>query len=142
MERFRQPVSITQCFNRQSFGHSTKNCRSKQKCLIWGESHSHKGYPNREARKLKCTNCKGATCCVIQRVSRVHKAGIWATCGLQPKISCRSSRPKHSPTAQNKSDILIHSRTANKTRSNCGHTNSPRTGMLPQFKTEHARSEI
>ena len=58
-EEFRQPVSVTQCFNCQSFGHSAKNCRSKQKCLICGESHSHKGCPNKEARKPKCANCKG-----------------------------------------------------------------------------------
>ena len=48
-----------QCFNCQSFGHSAKNCRSKQKCLICGESHTHKGCPNTEARKPKCANCKG-----------------------------------------------------------------------------------
>ena len=58
VEQFRSPVSVTQCFNCQSFGHSAKNCRSKQKCLICGESHSHKGCPNREARKPKCANCK------------------------------------------------------------------------------------
>ena len=33
VEEFWQPVSVTQCFNCQSFGHSAKNCRSKQKCL-------------------------------------------------------------------------------------------------------------
>ena len=59
MEEFRQPVSVTQCFNCQSFGHLAKNCRSKQECLICGESHSHKGCPNKEARKPKCANCKG-----------------------------------------------------------------------------------
>ena len=30
-----------------------------QKCLICGESHSHKGFPNKETRKSKCANCKG-----------------------------------------------------------------------------------
>ena len=59
VEEFRKPVSATQCFNCQSFGHSAKNCRSKQKCLICGESHSHKGCPNKEARKPKCANSKG-----------------------------------------------------------------------------------
>ena len=59
VEEFRQPVSVTQCFNCQSFGHLAKNCRSKQKCLICSESHSHKGCPNKEARKPKCANCKG-----------------------------------------------------------------------------------
>ena len=33
VEEFRRPISVTQCFNCQSFGHSAKNCRSKQKCL-------------------------------------------------------------------------------------------------------------
>ena len=56
---FRKPVSVMQCFNCQSFGHSAKNCRSKQKYLICGESHYHKGCPNKEARKPKCANCKG-----------------------------------------------------------------------------------
>ena len=59
VEEFRRPISVTQCFNCQSFGHSAKNCRSKQKCLICGESHSHKGCPNREAKKAKCANCLG-----------------------------------------------------------------------------------
>ena len=53
VEEFRQPVSVTQCFN------WVKNCRSKQKCLICGESHSHKECPNKDAKKPKCANCKG-----------------------------------------------------------------------------------
>ena len=59
VEEFRFPVSVMQCHNCQSFGHSVKNCRSKQKCLICGEKHSHKGCPNRVTRKPKCANCKG-----------------------------------------------------------------------------------
>ena len=59
VEEFRQPISVSHCFNWQSFGHSAKNCRSKIKCLICGEGHSHKGCPNREAKKPKCANCKG-----------------------------------------------------------------------------------
>ena len=59
VEGFRQPVSVSQCFNCQSFGHSAKNCRSKIKCLICSEDHSHTGCPNREAKKPKCAYCKG-----------------------------------------------------------------------------------
>ena len=59
VEEFRSPVSGTQCYNYQSFGHSAKNCRSKQECLVYGENHSHKECPNRETRKPKCANCKG-----------------------------------------------------------------------------------
>ena len=43
--------------------------------------------------------------------------------------------------AQNKSDVFIHSRAANKIRSKC-HTNSPTTGLLLKSKTEQARSGI
>ena len=60
VEEFRTPVLVMQCFNCQCFGHLAKNCRSKQKCLICGESHPHKRCPNREARKPKCANCKGS----------------------------------------------------------------------------------
>ena len=56
---FRAPISIMQCYNCQCFGHSAKTCRSKQKCLICGENHSHKGCPSRESRKPTSANCKG-----------------------------------------------------------------------------------
>ena len=59
VEEFRAPISIMQCYNCQCFGHSAKACRSKQKCLICGENHSHKGCPRRESRKPTCANCNG-----------------------------------------------------------------------------------
>ena len=59
VEEFRAPISVMQCYNCQSFSHSAKTCRSKQKCLICGENHSHKGCPSRELRKPTCANCKG-----------------------------------------------------------------------------------
>ena len=59
VKEFRQPISVTQCFNCQSFGHSVKNCRLKIKCLICSEGHSHKGCPDEETNKPKCANCKG-----------------------------------------------------------------------------------
>ena len=59
VEEFRSPVSVQQCWNCQSFGDSAKTCRSKTKCLICGEGHHHKGYPNREKKQPKCANCKG-----------------------------------------------------------------------------------
>ena len=59
VEEFRSTVSVQQCWNCQSFGHSAKTCRSKIKCLICGESHHHKRCPNREKRQPKCANCKG-----------------------------------------------------------------------------------
>ena len=53
VEEFRQPVSVQQCFNCQCFEHPTQNCKSKQKCVICGENHSHKGCPKKEAKKPK-----------------------------------------------------------------------------------------
>ena len=71
VEECRQPVSVMQCFYCQSFGHLAKNCRSKQECLICSESHSHKGCPNKEARKPKSANCKGHML--------HHTKGVWNT---------------------------------------------------------------
>ena len=48
VEKFRQPVSVRQCFNCQCFGHSAQNCKSKQKCVICGENQSHKGCPKKK----------------------------------------------------------------------------------------------
>ena len=59
VEEFRQPVSVRQCFNCQCFGHSAQNCKSKQKYVICGENHSHKGCPKKEAKQPKCANCSG-----------------------------------------------------------------------------------
>ena len=59
VEEFRAPISVLQCYNCQCFGHSAKSCRSKQKCLICGGNHSHKGCPSRESRKPTCANCNG-----------------------------------------------------------------------------------
>ena len=59
VEEFRAPISVMQCYNCQCFGHSAETCRSKQKCLICGENHSHKRCPSRESRKPTCANCNG-----------------------------------------------------------------------------------
>ena len=59
VEEFRQPVSVRQCFNCQCFGHSAQNCKSRQKSVVCGENHSHKGCPKKEAKQPKCANCSG-----------------------------------------------------------------------------------
>ena len=59
MEEFSTPISVQQCWNCQSFGHSAKPCRSKTKCLICGEGHHHKGCPNKKKKQATCANCKG-----------------------------------------------------------------------------------
>ena len=77
VEEFRSLALVTQCFNCQSFGHSAKNCRSKQKCFICCENHSHKGCPNKEARKPKCANCKWSHVASYKRCPEYKKTGIW-----------------------------------------------------------------
>ena len=70
VEEFRQPVSVRQCFNCQSFGHSAQNCKSKQKCVIFGENHSHKGCLKRSKKAQMCQLFR-AICCILQGVSRI-----------------------------------------------------------------------
>ena len=48
VEEFRAPISVPQCYNCQNCGHSITHCKTKIKCVIRGEGHSHKGSPNRE----------------------------------------------------------------------------------------------
>ena len=59
VEEFRSPISVQQCWNCQNFSHLAKACKSEAKCLLCGESHHHKGCPDREKKQPKCTNCKG-----------------------------------------------------------------------------------
>ena len=70
VEEFRQPVSVRQCFNCQCFGHSAQNCKSKQKCVICGENHSHKRCPKKSKTAQMCILFR-ATCCILQGVSRI-----------------------------------------------------------------------
>ena len=43
VEEFRTPISVQQCWNCQSFGHSAKICKSKTKCPICGRAIIIKG---------------------------------------------------------------------------------------------------
>ena len=130
VEEFRQPVSVRQCFNCQCFGHSAQNCKSKQKCVICGENHSHKGCPKKEAKQPKCANCSAPH--VTSYKGCPEYKGNMATCGEPPKILCHCSRPKFSHTAQNPENVSVYSRTANQICSKCGYSNRPATGVLPK----------
>ena len=70
VEEFRFPVSVQQCWNCQSFCHSAKTCRSKTKCVVCGESHHHKGCPNREKKQPKCATVKGHMLLLTKGVQR------------------------------------------------------------------------
>ena len=52
VEELRAPISVMQCYNCHCFGHSAKTCRSKRKCLICGENHSHRA-ENQETHMCK-----------------------------------------------------------------------------------------
>ena len=112
VEEFQAPVSVVQCYNCQCFGHLAKTCTSKQKCLICGENHSHKGCPSRESRKPRCANCNGPHATSYKGCPEYKKAGVQTTCGQQPKVICLSSKPKQSFAAKTRSDLHFYSRTA------------------------------
>ena len=71
VEEFRQPVSVRQCFNCQCFGHLAQNCKSKQKCVICGENHSHKGCPKKKQNSLNVQIVLGHMLPLTKAVSRV-----------------------------------------------------------------------
>ena len=111
VEEFRAPISVMQCYNCQCFGHSAETCRSKQKSLICGENHSHKGCPSRESRKPNVQIVTDHMLLLTKGVWNT-KAGVQTTCGQQSKIICLSSKPKHSLTAKTQSDLNFYSRTS------------------------------
>ena len=140
VEEFRAPISIMQCYNCQCFGHSAKTCRSKQKCLICGENHSHKRCPSRESRKPTCANCNGPTVASYKRCPEYKN--MWSTCGQQPKNIRLCCKPKQPPAAPNSSDIQFYSWAANQIRSKRGYPNRPTASLLSQPKTRHSGPEI
>ena len=82
VEEFRQPVSVRQCFNCQCFGHSAQNCKSKQKCVICGENHSHKGCPKKEAKQPNVPTVQGHMLHFtrgVPNIKRRHSGNIWST---------------------------------------------------------------
>ena len=88
VEEFRTPISVMQCYNCQCFGHSAKTCRSKQKCLICGGNHTHKGCPGKNPES--------------QHVQTVTDHTLPLTKGVQSTKSRRlgnmwSTTKKHTP---------------------------------------------
>ena len=132
VEEFRQPVSVRQCFNCQCFGHSAQNCKSKQKCVICGENHSHIGCPKKEAKQPKCVNCSGPHVASYKGCPEYKKQAFRQHVVNNQKsyaaVVSQNSLPQPKPTQT----VSIHSRTAHQIRSQCGHPNRPATGVLPQ----------
>ena len=82
VEEFRQPVSVRQCFNCQRFGHSAQYCKSKQKCVICGENHSHKGCPKRKQNSPSVQTVRGHMLHLTRGVLNIksrHSGNMWLT---------------------------------------------------------------
>ena len=82
VEEFRQPVSVRQCFNCQCFGHSAQNCKSKQKCVICGENHSHKGCPKKKQNSPNVQTVLGHMLPLTNGVPNTksrHSGNMWLT---------------------------------------------------------------
>ena len=127
VEEFRTPISVQQCWNCQSFGHSAKTCRSQTKCLICGEGHHHKGCPNKEKKQPKCANCKGLHVASYKGCPAYKKQAFRQH--VVPKIVCLNSTPKlGSPTTPGQG-FHIFGRTTYKIRSKCGHSSSSATSL-------------
>jgi len=47
---------LLQCFKCQNYGHSSRNCGGKERCVICAGNHNYKDCPK---DKIQCANCKG-----------------------------------------------------------------------------------
>ena len=82
VEEFRSLVSVQQCWNCQSFGHSAKTCRSKTKCLICGESHHQKDALTGRKSSQNAPTVKGHMLLLtkgVQRTKNKHLDNMWST---------------------------------------------------------------
>ena len=58
-EKFKNSRPVRQCFNCQSFGHSSKFCGKQSKCVKSDQPHASKDCTKPAGTHLKCTNCGG-----------------------------------------------------------------------------------
>ena len=144
VEEFRAPISVQQCYNCQNFEHSAKNCKAKIKCVICGEGHSHKGYPNREKNNQSVLTAKDHMMLTMKGVQLI-KTGIPSTCGGQQNRLCLHFKTKLGPASTTPGlHILLYNRSVSKICSQCGHPNRSATCVplkCPQ-KTQLTKSQV
>ena len=58
-EKFKNSRPVRQCFNCQSFGHSSNFCGKPSKCVKCDQSHASKDCTKPASTPPKCTNCGG-----------------------------------------------------------------------------------
>ena len=63
--------SLTQCFNCQKVGHTSKDCANQLTCLKCGGKHRHKEC---QAKEPKCANCKQAHVACYRRCPYLRSA--------------------------------------------------------------------
>ena len=100
VEEFRQPVSVRQCFNCQCFGHSAQNCKSKQKCVICGENHSHKGCQKKKQNSPNVQTVRGHMLHLTRGVPNIksrHSGNMWWLITKKPMPPQEAKNLNHSP---------------------------------------------
>ena len=81
VEEFRITPSIQQCFMCQGFGHNEQNCTTKQKCVVYGEAHSHKNCPNKDKKTQNVQTVGGLMSPITEAVlhTRIKPLGnMWS----------------------------------------------------------------
>ena len=140
VEEFRAPIFIMQCYNCQCFGHSAKTCRFKQKCLICGEKHSHKGCPSRESRKSTCSNCRGPHVVSYKGCSEYIKQTFRQHVANNQKSY--ASVVSQNTLSQPKTTQTFTAEQLTKYVANMVILIAQATSLLPKSKTRHAGLEI
>ena len=82
VEEFRSPVSVQQCWNCQSFGHSAKTCRSKTKCVSVGRATITKDALTERKSSQNAPTVKGHMLLLtkgVQHTKNKHLDNMWWT---------------------------------------------------------------
>jgi hypothetical protein len=57
IEAYRAQNGLTQCYNCQSFGHISANCKKPPRCLWCGSGHTHRDCPEKERGQESTPRC-------------------------------------------------------------------------------------
>ena len=79
VEEFKTTPSILQCFKCQGFGHKAPNCTKNKKCVVCGEAHSHKNFPNKEKGSQNAQIVGGLMLPVTEAVLHIRTKPLGST---------------------------------------------------------------
>ena len=117
----------------QNFVHSANNYKAKIKCVICGQSHSHKGCPNGEKSNQSVLTVKDHMLLTIKGVPLIKKQQqVFRQHVVDNQKSYASILKQNSaPPPQPKSDTFsFYSQPLYKICSHCGHPNRSATCVL------------